>query len=138
MANDLREMFDNAPPRRIEKRRGLDRRGKIGIALSAAGWTLWGAGLYSAYFAYPQAVTYFDTLYNKSPNLNWSPRFFFIAESLWAIGAALSILSLIQFRKRYRRKSDKRHIGILTALVFNIITFFAFGIFILFMGFLQT
>ena len=135
MSNELKEIFDNAPTRRAERRRGLDRRGKIGIALSAAGWSLWGAGLYAAYFAYPQSVTYFDTLYNKSPNVYWEPQYFFIAEGLWAAGAALCLLSLIQFRKRYRRKTDKKHAGILAALISNIVTFIAFAIFIMFMGF---
>ncbi|MCL2059556.1 MAG: hypothetical protein FWH01_10975 [Oscillospiraceae bacterium] len=134
MSRELKEIFDNAPQRRTERRKGLDRRGKIGLALSIAGWTFWGAGLYLSYFAYPQTVTYFDVLYNKSPNQSWEPMYFLISGGLWIAGAALCLLSLFQFRKRYRRRTDKRHIGILTALIFNVVTLVAFGIFTLFMG----
>ena len=135
VSKEMREIFENAQPRKVEKRRGLDRRGKIGIALSAAGWALWSAGLYAAYFAFPQSVTYFDTLYGKTPNVSWTPSYFFVSEGLWAAGAALCLLSLAQFRKRYKRRTDKKHMGILTALVFNVLTMLAFGIFILVMGF---
>ena len=131
----MKEIFESAPPRKVERRRGWDRRGKIGFALSAAGWSLWAAGLYSVYFAYPQNATYFDSLYNKSPNMSWEPRYIFISQGLWAAGALLCLLSLLQFRKRYRRKTDKRHIGILTALIFNVLSMIAFGLVILIMGF---
>ena len=50
MSREMKELFDNAPPRKIERRKGLDRRGKIGIALSVAGGVLWTAGLCLAYY----------------------------------------------------------------------------------------
>ena len=135
MSKELRDIFNDAPQRKVERRRGLDRRGKIGLALSITGWTLWGAGMYLVYFAFPQITTYFDKLYNKSPNLSWEPGYIFIAEGLWTAGALLSIVSLFQFRKRYRRKSDKRHTGILTAFAFNVLSIVGFGIFSMYMGF---
>ena len=135
MNNEMKQMFDNIPPRRVERRRGLDRRGKIGLALSIAGWSLWASGMYLLYFAFPQIKTYFDTLYNKSVNLNWSPEYFFVAEALWAVGALLCIVSLFQFRKRYRRRSDKRHMGILTALVLNAVSIFVSVLFTIINGF---
>jgi len=135
MGSELRDMFDRTPPRRMERRSGLDRRGKIGLALSLAGWTLWGVGMYLVYFAFPQLVTYFDKLYNKSPNLSWEPRFIFYAEGFWAAGALLCVISLFQFRKRYRRRTDKKHAGILIALIINLLSLIGFGIFSIIMGF---
>ena len=136
MSRELKEIFDNAPQRRTERRKGLDRRGKIGLALSAAGWTFWGAGLYLTYFAFPQAMTFLDEFHNKSPNESWEPIYFLIAGGLWIAGALLCLLSLFQFRKRYRRRSDKKHIGILTALIFNVVTLIGFTLFTLIMGFI--
>ena len=136
MSKELRDMFDKTPARRPERRRGLDTRGKIGLALSVIGWSLWGVGMYSVYFAFPQLATYFDKIYNKSPNLSWEPSYIYIAESLWAAGALLCVISLFQFRRRYRRRTDKRHTGILTALLFNIISLVGFGIFTIFMEFI--
>ena len=135
MSKELRDMFDSAPVKRPERRRGMDRRGKIGLALSLIGWSLWGVGMYLVYFAFPQLYTYFDKLYNKSPNLSWEPAYIFIAEAIWAAGSLLCVISLFQFRKRYRRRTDKRHWGILTALFFNVLSIIGFGIFSLVMGF---
>jgi len=130
MSSEMRAMFENSQPRRPERRRGLDRRGKIGLALSAIGWSFWGVGLYLTYFALPQQTTYFDHLYNKMPIQYWQPIYIYISLCLWAAGAALCILSLYQFRKRYRRRKDKRHYGILTALVFNAVSIVGFTILI--------
>ena len=131
MSNGMRDIFANTPPRRAERRKGLDRRGKIGLALSIIGWSLWGVGIYMVYFALPQSVTYFDYLYNKSPNQNWTPEFIYASLGLWGTGVTISLLSLYQFRKRYRRRSDKRHIGIITAFALNAVSIAAFGIFTL-------
>lgn len=131
MNTDMRDMFTNTPPRRAERRKGLDKRGKIGLALSIVGWSLWGVGMYIVYFALPQKATYFDQIYNKSPNESWKPDFIYISLILWAAGVALSLLSLYQFRKRYRRRSDKRHIGILTAFALNAVSIVAFAVFAL-------
>ena len=135
MSNDIKQIFDKTPPRRVERRKGLDRRGKIGIALSLAGGILWSAGLCFAYYGYPQQMTYFDTLFNKSPRLYWEPIYLFVAEGFWAAGAVLCLLSLFQFRKRYRRRADKKHVGILTMLALNAVSFIAYGLFTLIMGF---
>ena len=134
MSSEMRAMFENSQPRRPERRRGLDRRGKIGLALSAVGWSLWAVGLYLIYFALPQQATYFDYLYNKSPSQYWQPVYIYISLGLWAAGAALCVLSLYQFRKRYRRRKDKRHYGILTALVFNAVSIVGFVVFLLIGG----
>ena len=112
-------MTSNAPHRRIERRKGLDRRGKIGVALSLAGGVVWGVGLCLAYYGYPQQVTFFDNLFNKTPRSVYGPFFFFMSEVFWGAGAALCALSLFQFRKRYRRRADKKHMGILTMLILN-------------------
>ena len=126
---EMRSVFENAPRRVIERRRGLDRRGKIGLALSVIGWLLWATGLFLIYFAFPQFETYFDKLYNKSPNLSWHPEFFAMSEALWAMGALTCAVSLYQFRKRYRRRTDKRHMGIMSALVLNVASIAVFTIF---------
>jgi len=135
MSKDMKQLFDNTPPRKVERRKGLDRRGKIGIILSVAGGTLWTAGLLFTYIGYPQQVNYFDTLFNKSPRVTWEPLYIFIAVALWAAGVLLCILSLFQFRKRYRRRADKKHMGIITMLILNAVSLISFSIFIFVMGF---
>ena len=125
----MRDMFSGTAPRRTERRKGMDRRGKIGLALSIFGWSFWGVGMYLVYFAFPQNATYFDMIYNKSPNQNWHPLYMYISLALWAAGTTLCLLSLYMFRKRYRRRSDKRHLGIMTALICNAVSLAAFAIF---------
>ncbi|MDR3121048.1 MAG: hypothetical protein LBU58_06920 [Clostridiales bacterium] len=134
MSKELRNIFDQAPPRKIERRRGLDRRGKIGLALSVAGWALWVAGLYISSLAFPQLVTYFDALYGKTPR-SWQPDLFYTAELLWTGGTILCVLSLVQFRNRYKRRSDKMHYGILAALVFNALSIVILGVYTFYRGF---
>ena len=135
MNKDLNRLFEEAPPRRVERRKGLDKRGKIGIALSVAGGAIWAAGLILVYIGYPQQVTYFDNLFNKSPRTTYEPVYFFIAEGFWTAGVLLCLLSLYQFRKRYRRRADKKHVGILTMMVLNAVSLVGFGLFTLIMGF---
>ena len=134
MSREMREIFINSQPHRPERRRGLDRRGKIGLALSVAGWSIWAVGMYLIYFALPQQFTYFDYLYNKSPSLYWRPEYIYISLGLWTFASILCLLSLYQFRKRYRRRRDKRHYGIMTALLFNLLSIMAFILVILIRG----
>lgn len=135
MSEKPKDILTPVPPKKIERRKGLDRRGKIGIALSLAGGVLWGAGLYLAYYGYPQQVTFFDRLFNKTVRTEYEPVFFFVSEALWGAGVVLCALSLVQFRKRYRRRADKKHMGIITMLILNALSFIIFGIFSAIMGF---
>ena len=135
MSREMKELFDNAPPRKIERRKGLDRRGKIGIALSVAGGVLWTAGLCLAYYGYPHRDNYFDDFFNKSLRTTWDPAAITFALIFWAAGVALSVLSLVQFRKRYRRRSDKKHMGIIVMMALNAISFIMFIIVALVLGF---
>jgi len=135
MSKEMRDIFNASPPRRAERRKGLDARGKIGVALSVAGLMLWAAGLATVYQAFPQITNYFDELYKRDARSYWRPEFFYIAEALWAAGVGMCLLSLFQFRKRYRRRSDKRHSGILTAMIINGVTFLGFAIYRLTLGF---
>ena len=135
MSQEMKDLFENTPPRKVERRKGLDRRGKIGVALSVAGGVLWTAGLCLAYYGYPQKDNYFDDFFNKSPRTTWDPAAITLAIIMWAAGIALSVLSLIQFRKRYRRRSDKKHMGIIIMMSLNAVSLILFIIIALVVGF---
>jgi len=129
MSNDIRSVFDGSARRPVERRRGLDRRGKIGLALSIIGWTLWAAGMYMVSLAAPESMTFIDRIMHKIARISWYTGYLYVAVIFYATGALLCIFSLLQFRKRYRRRSDKKHTGILTALAVNLISLFGFGTF---------
>ena len=136
MSNEMKDFFKNShSQRRVERRKGWDRRGKIGFALSAAGGVLWGSGLIFIYYGFPKLVTIVDLMFKKEPRTTFEPAFFFAALGLWAAGVILCLLSLFQFRKRYRRRADKRHVGIMVMLALNAVSFIGYGIFTLIQGF---
>jgi uncharacterized membrane protein len=135
MSKEIRDVFKGAPHRVVERRRGLDRRGKIGLALSIIGWALWTAGICMVSMASPQSSNFFDRFMDKSYRTGWTTGYLYVAEVLWAIGVLLCLMSLFQFRKRYRRRADKKHAGIITALIINAIFLIGFGIAIFVMDF---
>ena len=135
MSNDVNGAYGGAARGPVERRRGLDRRGKIGLALSIIGWTLWAAGLSMISLAAPETTNIIDKFLRKTARTRWDSAYLYVAIVLFAMGCLLCIISLYQFRKRYRRRADKKHTGIITALVINLLFFFAFGAFTIYLDF---
>ena len=110
----MREIFDNAPPRNIERRRGRDSKEKSALILLLVSWAAWATGFIFIHMASPEHRTLFDGVYNKMIRTSWRPENMYIALFVWAGGIIMGMARFILTRGRRRRKTD--HTGVATVL----------------------
>jgi len=111
MSEELREIFDHAPPKPLERRQGSDIRQKAAAAVSVPTWVLFVSGLYALSMALPENRTLFDAIYQKTVRTYWDTSFLDTATHLWAAGAAFAAGSCALFWKRTRRKGDRAQLS---------------------------
>ena len=110
----MREIFEYTTPKRIERRRGRDRIGKISLFLLLFSWFAWIIGFVFLHIAIPERETVLDIIASHEVRHSWVTTYLYAGMAVWFSGVFTGLMSFFVVRKRTRRKSD--HTGITTFL----------------------
>ena len=123
-------MFENAPPKIVERRIGKDRKEKAASALDALSWLFWVVGIYLISFAVPGNATFFDVLYGKVVRTSWIPIYLYITEISWGVGIIVCLIKVFLVKDRRRRKTDRTGILMAISLVVNLLSIILMIVFV--------
>ena len=115
----MREIFEHKQPKRIERRRGLDRIGKISVGLMVASWVIWIVGFIFVHWSSPERQTMLFVLLNQEARSTWILSDLYFAIGFWSTGVLLGLVSLFMVRKRKRRKTDHTGVTTFLSVIFN-------------------
>ena len=131
----MREVFENSPPKRIERRRGRDKIGKAALLLLVGSWILWVFGLIFIHMAIPERQTVLDILFNHEVRTAWIANYLFVSLFIWLAGVIAGLMAYFMVRKRVRRRTDRVGITTFLSVIINalsiilmIITIVVYGI----------
>ena len=120
--NDLyRRLFDDAPPKPVERRKKPDKVMRAMMVLAVSSWVLIFSGGFVAYQALPQQVTIFDTALANPVVSRWQPQYLYYSFFLLVPSAAMAAAALHLNTKRLKRKFDRLRVTVTSALGVSII-----------------
>jgi len=119
--DQYRRLFDDAPPKRVERRKKPD---KVILAMrimAISSWAFLLGGLTLVYFAIPKNIKFFESLIATHIEYPWLPQYLYYSLFLVAPSVIMAVVGLHLNRKRLKRKFDRVSVTVVGALAVSII-----------------